>query len=444
MLNQGPFPDRRPLRVFVVGCDAFSMRMLQTVDWGTNIEFVPLLGIEEVRPSDHGPPDFIELTSTAMSRLETDGSHVDAVVGWWDFPTTGLVPVLRESMGLPGANLRSVATLEHKYWSRIDQSEIIPELIPRFAAIDPFTTEAAEIDFPFPFWIKPVKSHSSHLGFKVENVQELERVLDLMREGIAAFGVPFDQFLSLIELPDSVRQVTGHHCLIEEIISSGRQCTLEGYACAGEVKVYGVVDSIRSGIHRSCFSRYQYPSSLPESVEKRMIDATRKVISHAGYDASPFNAEFFWNPDTNEIKLLEVNTRISKSHCPLFWMVDGESHQEVLVDLALGLRPRPASRAGRHEVAAKFMIRAYEDAIVERMPDAGDVRRLQQTFPDLRFKPLVEEEARLAHLPYQDSYSFELAELYIGAPDEETLLDRYEQVMERLPLYYRAWPPEAA
>jgi hypothetical protein len=38
-------------------------------------------------------------------------------------------------------------------------------------------------------------------------------------------------------------------------------------------------------------------------------------------------------PDT--IWLLEINTRISKSHCPLFRRVDGASHHQVMLDLAL-------------------------------------------------------------------------------------------------------------
>lgn len=419
------------------------MTMLDTVDWSSDIEFVPLLDIEEVRPSGDEPPDFLGLVETAEQRIAADGGAVDAVVGWWDFPTTGLVPVLRNRLGFPGADLRSVAALEHKYWNRLDQRETVPELIPDFQVVDPFAAEADEIDFPFPFWLKPVKSHSSHLGFRVGNRDELGEALRLIREGIASFGVPFDQFLSLVNLPDEVAGVTGHHCLVEETISTGRQCTLEGYTFGDEVVVYGAVDSHRSGAHHSSFARYEYPSTIPDQVQARMVTATEKVIRRAGYEGSPFNIEFFWDGETDQIKLLEVNTRISKSHCPLFWMVDGASHQQVLVDLALGTRPSFPHRAGRHEVAAKFMIRAYADGIVEHVPRPEEVSRLQERYPDARFKPLVEEGARLAHLSYQDSYSFELAELYLGAPDHNTLLDRYGAAMRELPLRYRTFSPEA-
>ncbi|MFP4554959.1 MAG: D-alanine--D-alanine ligase, partial [Actinomycetota bacterium] len=129
-------------RVFVVGADLFSMEMLRTTGLEREVEFLPLLDIEEVRPPDHSPPDFLGLANEAERRLKADGGPVDAVVGWWDFPTTGLVPVLQRRLGLCGPDLVSVATLEHKYWSRIAQTDVVSELVPRFAAVDPFSPDA--------------------------------------------------------------------------------------------------------------------------------------------------------------------------------------------------------------------------------------------------------------------------------------------------------------
>lgn len=434
----------RTARVAVVGADRFSMDMLATIGWKSCIEFLPLLDIDAVRPPGDRAPDFFELLAEAERRLRELGGAVDGVIGWWDFPTTGLVPVLQHRLGLPGADPRTVAALEHKLWSRVEQSAVIPEMVPRFSVLDPFAADPDQVDFPLPFWIKPIKSHSSHLGFRIDDRQELRRVLEIIRTGIGRFGHPFDQFLSLVDPPESVAQVTGHHCLIEEIISSGHQCTLEGYAYDGEVLVYGVVDSIRSGRHGSCFSRYEYPSRVPAEVQSRMAAATRAVIGHVGYDGAPFNAEFYWDEETDDLRLLEVNCRISKSHCPLFWMVDGASHQQVLVQLALGLQPVFPHRVGRHGVAAKFMIRSYEDGVIERLPGMADLARLADRFPDARFTALVEEGTRLAHLPYQDSYSFEVADLFLGAGDQRALLRRFEVARRMLPLRIRAIAGEQA
>jgi len=82
-----------------------------------------------------------------------------------------------------------------------------------------------------------------------------------------------------------------------------------------------------------------HPIREPADVQDRMIDATRRFLPHIGYDNAPFNIEYYWNSQTNEIRILEANTRISKSHSPLFMMVDGEPHQKVAIELALGHRP---------------------------------------------------------------------------------------------------------
>ena len=157
------------------------------------------------------------------------------------------------------------------------------------------------------------------------------------------------------------------------------------------------MSSTRSGPANTVrvFSRYQYPSALPRHVQTRMIDATRKVLTQFGYDCAPFNIEFYWDRRTDGIRLLEVNSRISKSHCPLFRMVDGASHQEVMVDLALGQQPEFPHRQGDYGVAAKFMHRVFRDGIVRGMPSLEERRRVQSIYPEARFRLLVSEGERL-------------------------------------------------
>lgn len=200
----------------------------------------------------------------------------------------------------------------------------MPKLVPRFAAIDPFAEDPmVGVEIAFPFWVKPVKAHSSHLGFKVRNGAEFARHLPEIRAGIGHFGAPFDEYLGHVRVAEAVRPVGGHWCIAEQIIWAGVQCTLEGYVSDGRVVAYGFVDSVRAGKHRSCFARYQYPSSVPAQVRTRMAGAAQAVMTRFGYDSAPFNMEFFWDHRQDRIWLLEVNAGISKSHCPLFRMVDG-------------------------------------------------------------------------------------------------------------------------
>jgi len=420
--------------IFVVGLEPFNLALLESLPEAARYQFLPLLDYDEVVRPARRRFDLDALLDKAERQLAAFDGRIDAIIGYWDFPASVIVPVLRRRLDLPGPPIEAVAACEHKYWSRLEQQKAIPGLVPRFEAVDPFEDDPlAGISLPFPFWLKPIKAHSSYLGFRIDDAEDFRACLPIVRQGIRLFGDPFNSFLAMLDLPAEVRGIGGSHCIAEEIISEGEQCTLEGFAHEGTVEVYGVVHSIRSGRHGSCFSRYQYPSHLPERVQARMIDAATRFVRHIGYDNAPFNIEFYWAPRTDEIRLLEANTRISKSHCPLFRMVDGVSHQQVAIDAALGRRPHPQHRRGAFSLAAKFMERIFEDGVVEGVPTADEIRRFGVRFPEGLFHPLVGKGERLAHLSYQDSYSFEIAEIFLGAEDEARLLEKHRVAVELLP-----------
>lgn len=419
--------------VFILGLNDFNRHELESIRQADGCNFIDLLGYDAVVRPREGRLDFDALLHRARAELDSFSGSIDGIATFWDFPSSSLAPVLRNERGLPGPSNEAVARCEHKYWSRLEQQTVLPELVPRFCAVDPFDDESIDgIDLDYPFWIKPIKAHSSYLGFRIHDAEELRGHIPEIRDGIGLFGVPFDQYLQHVQVPAVLSGIGGHWCIAEAMISAGQQCTLEGYVHGGEVNVYGVVDSIRSGRHRSCFARYQYPSQLPLRIQNRMIEAAARVMTHIGYDNAPFNMEFFWNRRTGDIRLLEINARISKSHCPLFRLVDGASHQEVMVDLALGRRPDFPYRQGGFRVAGKFMVRVHEDGIVRGMPSATEITRVQERFPEARIHPLATEGTMLKHLPYQDSYSFELAEIFLGAETQKELLSKYQTCLELL------------
>ena len=163
-----------------------------------------------------------------------------------------------------------------------------------------------------------------------------------------------------------------------------------------------------------------------------MTSITERVLSHMGFTYSPFNIEFYWDEQADEIRLLEINTRISKSHCPLFHMVDGEYHHQVMIDVALGQRPAFPHREGRYGVAAKFMWRAFEDALVRRVPTEEEIARVQRLFPEAEIEVHLTEGARLSDLKFQDSYSYEMATIFLGGDSEAELLEKYDRCREAL------------
>ena len=431
--------------LFVVGLEPFNRELLEALPGATGYRFHPLLEYPRVTQLPAAFRRFDDMLARARATLSGFAGAVDGIIGYWDFPTTALVPLLCREFGLPFATPEAVARCEHKYWSRRLQSEVVPDLVPGFQAIDPFATDPlADLALAFPLWIKPVKAHSSFLGFRVHDRDELAAALGVVRTHIDRIGEPFNEFMQHIDAPAGIAAIDGHHCIAEEIISRGRQCTLEGCVIDGETRVHGAVDSIRSGRHRSCFARYQYPSGLPRRVRARMTDATARVMRHIGYDGAAFNIEFYWDPRTDDVRLLEINARVSKSHSPLFELVDGVSNQHVPVELVLGREPAMPQRAGPCRLAAKFMLRAHEDAVVERSPSEADIRALRARYPEARVRVLAPAGTRLGHLVFQDSYSFCIGEIFLGGDSQRELLAKGREAERILGFHIRQANADAA
>ena len=419
--------------IFVIGLEAFNLALLKKVRHAEDYLFHELLDFHSVAQDPDARVD--DLLEQAFAQLDAFPGSIDAIVGYWDFPTILMAPIIRRRYGLPGPTLESVLRCEHKYWARLLQHDAAPEMVPDFALVDPFAENAADAPpLPYPFWIKPVKAHSSMLGFRVSGGEDYRVAIEETRAGIERFAVNLNQIMTRADLPAEIAAADGWKCIAETIISRGRQCTLEGYVFRGEIHVYGVVDSIR-GPNRISFARYQYPSTLPGSVQSRMIEAAKRFIARTDLDDSPFNIEFYWNSRTDRLHVLEINARISKSHSPLFEKVEGVPHKEVMIDVALGRRPEYPLGEGEWRHAAKFMLRRYncsdEDVVVDAPSDA-ELRAIEADFPGCDIELHVSKGMRLKDLHFQDSYSHELADIFVGANSQRAMMETYRGVVERL------------
>jgi hypothetical protein len=422
----------REKNVFIVGDDPFHHPLLETLPAAETCRFHSLLAQEELRNPRSIP--IRRLLAEARAQLDAFPGSVDGICAYWDFPASCIAPMLAAERGLPGVSLEAVLRCEHKYWSRLEQQAVIPERVPAFCVVDPLSDSAAEeIPLDYPFWLKPVKSFNSYLGFRIDGPDDFRRAIARARVEIAHVAEPFDFVLEHVEKPEAIRDVGGHACLAEAIISGGRQCTLEGYGFAGDIEVYGAVDShtVSGG---SSFAHYTYPSTLPEGVLREMTRATKTLMRHIGFDGGPFNVEFFWDEAREALWLLEVNARISQSHAELFAQVDGQANHGVSVDLALGRAPRHPRREGRAPRAAKFFLRAFDDGVVTSAPTPEALGALERTLPGVRVRLVCRPGQRLSDASHQDSYSYELAWIYVAGETEAELLDTYRTTVERLKL----------
>jgi biotin carboxylase len=418
--------------VFVVGLDEHNAEILNRLPDADRYHFHGLLSSDELLFRDTIP--LPELMAEAQQQIAAFDGPVHAIIGFWDFPVSTMVPMLCERLGLRWASLESVVKCEHKYWSRLEQRRVIDEY-PRFGLVDlddedPGLPEGLR----YPVWVKPVKSVSSALAYRVEDPRQLRQAAAAIREGIPRMGEPFEFVLSQLRLPPEVSAVGARACLAEEA-ATGAQVTVEGYSFQGDVRVYGTVDSI-TWRDTSSFLRYQYPSSLPAAVTQRMAALSERVIRQIGLDGITFNIEYFWDADHDRISLLEVNPRHSQSHAELFEQVDGIANHDHMLQLALGREPRPRHHEGPYDVAAKWFVRHGADGVASRVPTGEEVEQVERAIPGCTVNVSVAVGDRLSELYDQDSYSYALATVYLGADDEDELIRKYEQAVRGLPFEF--------
>jgi len=409
--------------IFIVGLDDFNLEKLLRLPQAAECDFHAALKYDDMRNLEQF--DIGALIEQAISTMENFSGTIDGVASYFDFPGTVMVPILAKHFGLPGPSLEAVLKCENKYWSRLEQHKVIPDSIPQFRAFDPFDEDAfGKLELLPPFWIKPIKSFRSFLAFQINDERQFNEVMPICREKGGFMGEPFQHLMNAYDMPAEIAQMP--ESFVAESPIGGWQCTLEGYSYDGTVSVYGVVDSVREQ-DSSSFSRYEYPSSLPLEIKHRMMDATRSIIQQIGLDNAAFNAEFFYDQTSDNVWFLEVNPRISQSHAEIFERVQGVSHHSVMVDLALGRKPKPMEKKGKFNIAGHFMFRTFESGRITRIPSNSAIQKLAQRQPGTVVKFQVQTGQHLKDLQGQDMYSYEIANVFIGGRDQMEMLDKYDE-----------------
>jgi hypothetical protein len=288
----------------------------------------------------------------------------DAVVGTKD--RSALVAALvAERMRLPGPTPAALVRCQHKPTAREIARSVVPEATPGFGDVGP------------PAFVKPAVGRLSQ-GYD-------EAYIAGWRELAALAGFHGDVGL-----------------LAEERLA-GDEVTLEGYVHDGRVTAIGVTDSVMYPDTNS-FERFEYPSRLPEERRVELARVAELLLPALGFDGGFFNLEFFV-PEAAAAKVIEVNGRIASQFAPLVRAVHGRSTYETLFEVASGRDPAwsPGPPDG---VAVSYVLRVFEDALVEAVPEPRD---------DLEV--LVRPGLRLSEQPgANDEASYRLA-IVVGAAE---------------------------
>ena len=339
-------------------------------------------------------------------------ARADGVFGSRD-QTQHLAVRVAARLGLPGPSPQAFMRCHDKLEARRWQERTVPEATPRFAPLDPAGPGDGP-PLPFPFFLKPTIGHLSQLAFTVRDPTELSAALAEARRDLGAVSW-FDRHL----------EEGAFRMMVAEELLTGHQVTFEGYMHHGRLTPVGVTDSVMHANGIS-FLRFDYPSTQPSALQRGMAEIAERFMRAIEFDDSMFNMEFFVGPG-GDLKIIEVNGRMASQFGPLVKAVHGVSTYEVQLELCAGGSPElPPARDDI--VASSFVLRTYEDAVVEAVPDPDAIL---ERFPHAQVELLVRPGQRLSENE-DDVKSHRLALIALAAPDRPALMDRYEEAKRLL------------
>ncbi len=351
----------------------------------------------------------------------TAPGSIDGVMGSND-RNAHLAAHVADRLGLTGPSPASFMACHDKLASRRWQARLVPDATPRFAPLDPFAAGAHEPPLPFPFFVKPVTGHLSQLAYTVRTDDDLSSAVREAQEHLEAIAA-FD---------DELEHASFRTLLAEELLT-GDLVTFEGFMCDGSLTAVGVTDSIMhpNGIS---FLRFDYPSRLPSDVQRRIAEISERLMRGIGFNGSLFNVEFFVGTD-GEPRIVEVNGRMASQFAPLAKAVHGVSTYELALKLSTGGHPEELPPGG-DLVASSFVIRHYENAIVEAVPPVAPIL---DRFPHAQVEILVHPGQRLSEND-DDVISHRLALVALAGRTHDEVRERMAVVEDLLRFELRPVP----
>ncbi len=336
--------------------------------------------------------------------------------------------LLAEKMGWPGTPSKAVLACQHKLYARQVLQQVCPEANVDFCRLPTAYGEPIPAGLQYPAFVKPVKAAFSVLAKRVHTREELHQ---FTRFGAYELWVikhlvePFERICRKM-LPEAG---TAHSMMLEKPVHAP-QYSLDGIVFDGHIQPLGVVDSIMYPGTQS-FMRFDYPSKLPADIQKRAEAVASAFLQAVGFSHGIFNMEFFYDPVSDALKVIEFNPRMASQFADLYLRVDGRDLYAMALALAHGKDPWAISCAAPTAGAASsFVYRSFDaqlsDQLQPSMPTAFALDQLTREFPD----HLLLQFPKTGHSLQRDfkwlgSYRYGI--MHLGGKDEADLHERCQR-----------------
>jgi biotin carboxylase len=369
---------------------------------------------------------YLDILKLIAETVQKYRGKIDGVTSAVGYPGMSATAIIAKRLGLPGPQPEPIMICEHKYYARVAQKKFVPEATTEFHLIDPKDPQTVERvpESHFPMFLKPVKSCFSMNAQAVKDKNELR---ELSKNSLLPTGFikPFNDMWKAY----TDYELSASYLLVESLLQ-GNQVSLEGYVENGNVVVMGIIDAIMFPGTIS-FSRFQYPSLLPEPVQRKMIATAETLMAGLGYDNAMFNIELIHDPKADGVYVLEVNPKIASQFPDLFENVDGVSSYAAMLQLAAGDKVTFSKRRGQFKFAASCVLRTFEDAEVHDVPSEQELQSLKNKYPDARIQIYAKRGKRLSDM-MQDVASYRYGLVNIGAQSVEELDRKFEDCKNSL------------
>lgn len=288
--------------------------------------------------------------------------------------------LVAESAGLPGTSPEAVLACQHKLHARRVLQQVAPEANLAFAELDAVYGGPIPAGVHYPAFVKPVKAAFSVLATEVADRAALHAHTRFGRRElwvIRRLVEPFER-VAQARLPHAG---TAHRMMLEAPVRAP-QYNLDGYVHQGRLHVLGVVDAVMyPGTH--AFMRFELPSRLPDAARVRAADVARRFLAAVGFTHGLFNMEFFHDPVSDRLTVIEFNPRLASQFGDLYRRVGAVDPHALALALATGGDPaQVAPRPTPDRAAASFVYRAFSTAQMPPMPSPAQQARLRREFPD--------------------------------------------------------------
>ena len=288
--------------------------------------------------------------------------------------------LLAERMGWPGTSVQAVLACQHKLHARQVLERVCPQANLPFKVLDVAYGEPVPEGLTYPQFVKPVKAAFSVLAATVSSREQLHQHTRFSRWElwvIRHLVEPFEQIMRE-RLPQAG---TAHRMLLEAPIR-GAQYNMDGYVFDGNVREIGIVQAVMYP-GTEAFMRFDYPSGLAQPVHLQALEVARKFLAAIGFTHGMFNMEFFYDPASGKLTVIEFNPRMAPQFSDLYLRVEGLDLHRMVLELAWdrdpGLLTRIRATAG---AASSFVYRIFHPRTPVLMPQPDQRAAFAQAFPD--------------------------------------------------------------